>query len=91
MHSRPHDHEADACHLSDELGRALERVTLARDRLQAEAPDAAGHQAALPAYLQAAVHHLAILAVAQAQQTEQLSAEIAALRARVAALTPLVH
>ena len=91
MHSRPHVHQADEWPLSDELGRALERVISARDRLQVETPHSAGYQSALTAYLQAAVHHLAIMAVAQAQQTEQLSAEIAALRAHVEALTPLVH
>jgi hypothetical protein len=37
------------------------------------------------------VHHLAILAVAQAQQSESLAAEVTELRARLEALRPVVH
>jgi hypothetical protein len=84
-------HEADDLQLSDALGEALRTVVIARDRLQAESPQTSGYQGALTTYLQAAVHHLAILAVAQAQQTEQLSAEVAALRAQVEAVAPVVH
>ncbi|MBV8189112.1 MAG: hypothetical protein JO339_17855 [Alphaproteobacteria bacterium] len=84
-------HEADDFQLSDALGDALRNVVVARDRLQAESPQTPAYQGALAAYLQAAVHHLAILAVAQAQQTEQLSAEVAALRAQVEASGPVVH
>jgi hypothetical protein len=91
MHGGPDVHEPEEWQLSGELARALRTVVVARDHLQAEDPQSAGYQAALTAYLQAAVHHLAILAVAQAQQTEQLSAEIAELRARVEAAGPMVH
>jgi hypothetical protein len=63
----------------------------ARDHLQAENPQSPGYAAALTTYLQAAVHHLAILAVAQAQQTEQLAAEVADLKARLEAMAPVVH
>src|SRR5690348_9247354 len=78
--------KAEEWQLSNELARALEKVVVARDRLQAADPQSPDYQAALTTYLQAAVHHLAILAVAQAEQTEQLSAEIASLRARIEAL-----
>ena len=91
MHGGANVQEPADWHLSDELANALKKVVLARDRLQAESPQSADYQAALTTYLQAAVHHLAILAVAQAQQTEQLSAEVVALRAHVEALTPMVH
>ena len=37
------------------------------------------------------VHHLAVLAIAQAQQYEDLSQEVDELRARVNALRPMVH
>src|SRR5262249_33867562 len=91
MHGAPDIHEPDDWELSDELARALETVVLARDRLQAESPQSTDYQAALTGYLQAAVHHLAILAVAQAQHSEQLSAEIAELRAHIGSLTPVMH
>ena len=77
--------------LSGELAIALEKVVAARDRLQAQSPQSADYPAAVVAYLQAAVHHLAILAVAQAQQTEQLSAEVASLRAGLEALQARVQ
>ena len=77
--------------LSGELAIALEKVVAARDRLQAQSPQSADYPGALVAYLQAAVHHLAVLAVAQAQQTEQLSAEVASLRAGLEALQPKVQ
>src|SRR4029077_2640732 len=54
-------------HLSEELAAALRAVVIARDRLRAESPQSADYQATLAGYLKAAVHHLAILAVAQAQ------------------------
>jgi hypothetical protein len=77
--------------LSEELAVALQKVVVARARLKAEPPRSPGYQVALTGYLQAAVHHLAIFAVAQAQQCEQLSAEVADLRARLDALHPTVH
>jgi len=77
--------------LSGELAIALEKVVAARARLQGQSPESADYPGALVAYLQAAVHHLAVLAVAQAQQTEQLSAEVASLRARLEALQPRVQ
>jgi len=91
MHGEPDVEELGSWQLSNELARALKSVVAARDRLRAEDAQSSGYQTALTAYLQAAVHHLAILAVAQAQQTEQLSAEIVELRARLDALTPMVH
>jgi hypothetical protein len=78
-------------HLSEELAVALRAVVIARDRLMAESPQSADYQAVLTGYLRAAVHHLAILAVAQAQQSEALAAEVAELRARVEAQRPVVH
>jgi len=78
-------------HLSEELAAALRAVVIARDRLMVESPQSADYQAVLADYLKAAVHHLAILAVAQAQQNEVLSAEVAELRAQVDALRPVVH
>ena len=83
--------QADDLQLSDELAAALRKVSAARDRLRAQESRSPDYAAALTAYLQAAVHHLAVLAVAQAQQTEQLSAEVAGLRARLEALQPMMH
>ena len=77
--------------LSRELAAALRRVVTARDHLEAQPPGSDTHQSALAGYLEAAVHHLAVLAVAQAQQNELLSAEVAELRARLDALVPTVH
>ena len=78
-----------------ELGRELERamrdVVVARDRLNAASPEAPEYQSTLIDYLQATVHHLAVLAVAQARQYEDIAEEVAALRAQVAALRPMVH
>jgi hypothetical protein len=82
---------ADDLQLSDELSAALRKVVAARDRLRAQESQSPDYAAALTAYLQAAVHHLAVLAVAQAQQTEQLSAEVTELRARLEALQPMLH
>jgi hypothetical protein len=78
-------------HLSEDLAAALRAVVIARDRLMAERPQSADYQAVLADYLKEAVHHLAILAVAQAQQNEVLSAEVAELRVQVDALRPVVH
>ena len=91
MHGARDIREHEDWQFSGELARALKNVVVARDQLQAESPQSPGYQAALTTYLQAAVQHLAILAVAQAQQTELLSAEIATLKARVDALAPAVH
>jgi len=78
-----------------ELGHVLEKamrdVLVARDRLNAASPEAPEYQSTLIDYLQAMVHHLAALAVAQARQYEDLSEEVAELRARVDALRPMVH
>jgi hypothetical protein len=41
--------------------------------------------------LEATVHHLAVLAIAQSRQYEDLSEEVTELRARVNALRPMVH
>jgi hypothetical protein len=78
-------------HLSEELAVALRAVVIARERLMAESPKSPDYQAVLTGYLRAAVHHLAILAVAQAQQSESLAAEVTELRARLEALRPVVH
>jgi hypothetical protein len=91
MHGGQDIQQPEEWQLADELARALKNVVLARDRLQAENPQSPDYQAALTTYLQAAVHHLAILAVAQAEQTEQLAAEVAALRARIDAVAPVLH
>ncbi len=96
MTARPYpekdrDSPSTDLHLSEELAAALRAVVIARDRLMAESPQSADYQAVLADYLKVAVHHLAILAVAQAQQNEVLSAEVAELRAQVDALRPVVH
>jgi hypothetical protein len=52
--------------LEQELETALRKVIVARDRLKAASPDAPEYQSTLIDYLQATVHHLAVLAVAQA-------------------------
>jgi hypothetical protein len=66
-------------------------VVGARDRLNAASPEAPEYQSTLIDYLQATVHHLAVLAVAQARQYEDIAEEVADLRARFNALRPMVH
>jgi hypothetical protein len=77
--------------LGHELEKAMRNVVVARDRLNAASPDAPKYQTTLIDYLQATVHHLAVLAVAQARQYEEIAEEVAELRARVNALRPMVH
>jgi hypothetical protein len=77
--------------LGNELENAMRNVVVARDRLKAASPDAPEYQSTLIDYLQATVHHLAVLAVAQARQYEDMADEVADLRARVNALRPMVH
>jgi hypothetical protein len=54
--------------IEQELDTALQKVIVARDRLKAATPHAPEYQSTLIDYLQATVHHLAVLAVAQAMQ-----------------------
>ena len=77
--------------LGHELEKAMRNVVVARDRLNAASPEAPEYQSTLIDYLQATVHHLAVLAVAQARQYEDIAEEVAELRAQVAALRPMVH
>jgi hypothetical protein len=77
--------------LFQELETAMRKVVVARDRLQAASPDTPDYQAARTEYLEATVHHLAVLAIAQSRQYEDLSEEVTELRARVNALRPMVH
>ena len=77
--------------LGHELEKAMRDVVVARDRLSAASPDAPEYQSTLIDYLQATVHHLAVLAVAQARQYEDIAGEMAELRARVDGLRPRVH
>ena len=78
-----------------ELGRELEKamrdVVVARDRLNAASPDSPEYQATKIEYLEATVHHLAVLAIAQSRQYEDLSEELTKLRVRVNSLRPMVH
>jgi hypothetical protein len=76
--------------LGHELEKAMRNVVVARDRLNAASPDAPEYQSTLIGYLQATVHHLAVL-VAQSRQYEDIAGEVAELRARVDALRPMVH
>ena len=77
--------------IGHELESAIRRVVVARDRLKAASPESAGYQAAKLEYLEATVHHLAVLAIAQSQQYEDLSQEVDELRVRVNSLRPMVH
>jgi hypothetical protein len=77
--------------LGHELEKAMRNVIVARDRVNAGSPEAPEYQSTLIDYLQATVHHLAVLAVAQARQYEDIAEEVAELRARVNALRPMVH
>jgi cation transport regulator ChaC len=69
----------------------MRKVIVARDRLEAASPDSPDYLAARIEYLEATVHHLAVLAIAQSRQYEDLSEEVAELRARVNAQRPMVH
>jgi hypothetical protein len=73
------------------LETAMRKVVVARDRLKAASPDAPDYQAARIDYLEATVHHLAVLAIAQSRQYEDLAEEVTELRARVNARSPRVH
>jgi hypothetical protein len=77
--------------IEQDLETAMRRVLVARDRLKAVSPASAGYQAAKLDYLEATVHHLAVLAIAQALQFEDLSEEVDELRARLNSLQPRVH
>ena len=77
--------------LGHELEKAMRNVVVARDRLKAASPDSPDYQAARIEYLEATVHHLAVLAIAQSQQYEDLSQEVTELRTRVNSLRPMVH
>ena len=77
--------------LGHELEKAMRNVVVARDRLNAASPEAPEYQSTLIDYLQATVHHLAVLAVAQARQYEDIADEVAELRARVDAMRPMAH
>jgi phage shock protein A len=77
--------------IGQELETAIRRVVVAHDRLKAASPESADYQAVKLEYLEATVHHLAVLAIAQAQQYEDLSQEVDELRARVNAMRPMVH
>ncbi|CAN5923621.1 hypothetical protein BH11PSE3_BH11PSE3_44480 [soil metagenome] len=71
--------------LLQELESAMQKVLMARDRLAAAPPDAPSYQASQIDYLEATVHHLAVLAIAQSRQYEDLSDEVAELRSTVKA------
>jgi hypothetical protein len=77
--------------LFQELETAMRKVIVARDRLKAASPDSPDYQATKMEYLEATVHHLAVLAIAQSRQYEELSEEVTELRARVNAQHPTVH
>jgi hypothetical protein len=77
--------------LGHELEKAMRDVVVARDRLNAASPDSPEYQATKIEYLEATVHHLAVLAIAQSRQYEDLSEEVTELRARVNSLRPMVH
>ena len=77
--------------LGRELEKAMRNVVVARDRLKAASPDSPEYLATKIEYLEATVHHLAMLAIAQSRQYEDLSEEVTELRARVNSLRPMVH
>ena len=77
--------------LAQELETAMRKVIVARDRLETASPNSPDYQEARIEYLEATVHHLAVLAIAQSRQYEDLSEEVTELRARVNALRPMVH
>jgi hypothetical protein len=77
--------------LGHELEKAMRNVVVARDRLNAASPDSPEYQAIKIEYLEATVHHLAVLAIAQSRQYEDLSEELTKLRVRVNSLRPMVH
>jgi hypothetical protein len=77
--------------LFHELETAMRKVIVAHGRLKAASPDSPEYQATKIEYLEATVHHLAVLAIAQSRQYEDLSEEVTELRARVNALRPMVH
>jgi hypothetical protein len=77
--------------LGHELEKAMRDVVVARDRLNAASPDSPEYQATKIEYLEATVHHLAVLAIAQSRQYEDLYEELTKLRVRVNSLRPMVH
>jgi hypothetical protein len=77
--------------IEQELETAMRRVIVARERLKAASPESPSFQAARLDYLEATVHHLVVLAIAQSRQYEDLSEEVTELRARVNSLRPRMH
>jgi hypothetical protein len=77
--------------LAQELETAMRKIIVARDRLEAASPNSPDYQEARIEYLEATVHHLAVLAIVQSRQYEDLSEEMTELRARVNSQRPMVH
>jgi hypothetical protein len=77
--------------LAQELETAMRKVIVARHRLEAASPNSPDYQDARIEYLEATVHHLAVLAIAQSRQYEDLSGEMTELRARVNSQRPMVR
>ena len=78
--------------LAQELETAMRKVIVARRRLEtAVPPNSPDYLATRIEYLEATVHHLAVLAIAQSRQYEDLSEEVAELRARESSQRPMVH
>jgi hypothetical protein len=84
----------DIDHLLDEMTEAADRMRVARDRLEELEPGAPDYQSAKVSYLHALLSHMSMVAVAQAEQHQQLAAtvdrlegEMKTLRERFAAIT----
>ena len=84
----------DIDRLFDEMTEAAGRIRIARDRFKNLPPDAPNYQSEKVDYLEALLSHMSMVAVAQAEQHQQLAAtvdslegEMKTLRERFAAIT----
>jgi tripartite-type tricarboxylate transporter receptor subunit TctC len=84
----------DIDRLLGEMTEAADRMRIARDRLKHLAPDAPNYQSEKVDYLHALVSHMSMVAVAQAEQHQELAAtvdrleeEMKIIRERFAAIT----
>jgi hypothetical protein len=83
----------DVDHLLGEMTEAADHMRVARDRLKELEPDAPDYQSVKVTYLHALLSHMSMVAVAQAEQHQQLAAtvdrlegEMRVLRERFAAV-----
>ena len=72
--------------LEDEIDEALKRARLAYLAFKTVSEQSPDYQQALNGYLQAMVHHMTVLSVAQVRRIEMLTDEVSQLNQRFSAV-----